>query len=916
MKSSALSIIPIFLIITLTAFSSFAQVNTDFEEGLDGWTAVGDGQFYLEEGTGNPGNVMRIDDDATGNILYAIAPRHYLGDWSHATSEDSLYYDLFLNRISGSFINTQRIFSISGPGGRAWGLMGSAYNPPDKQWKRYVISLNPDDWTMQSGNWDDLIKNVTLLELTAEFISGPEFVRLDNIGMTFSPEINNVRANVHSTFDNSSFEGWFFVDAGPVTIQSTGGNPDGYLRIGDRSGVLSKAVAPPAYLGDWTEIDGNAALNFDINIISHSGTLLDLEYFVRISGPGGTARVDLPPDITDAFALWKTFSFFISEEDWILEEGTWDALMQRVDELIILVEFINGNEVIGLDNVMITNDPPDVDFHLTRTFLFPGDSLQLIDRTRLAPNEWQWDFGDGNTSSEQNPWHTWESSGIFDVGLEASNRFGTSSLVRPSAVEVAGITDSLLFADDFDEGTIHPAWDFRGNCNWSIQNGTLAQTSNYHVPGNLLGACYGITGSRYWDDYLLDVDFRSTDDDGIGAVFRYVDENNFYLFYWREEVEHRALKKFVDGVETDLIADTARYDINRWYNLKIEATGPEITVWLDDEVLYEVTDSTFEAGKAGVYCWANQSSFWDNFQVVRTNMEPDPPSITFANIENGTTAVEQRFGDAWAFGLVEIPGVTDGTEPSDDIRAWIGYSQQDGDPAELDQLYWEEAEFDADYDGLGDGRHRYMYNLGGLVMYTGKQAPPHYGSQLAGDAGNRRSTGSQHPHPGTGVRNAEYKKSHTSLKAPPPYGIQSDGDLWYYYFFRFQYLDQEYVYGGYSPDGGGFWDGEENVSGRFFVLDVSTEPEPGLPREFALQQNYPNPFNPSTRIAFSLPRQEHVRLEVYDVLGRRVALLIDEVRPAGLHSVDFDAGPLGSGTYLYRISAGEFTQSAQMMLLK
>ncbi|MGM0738764.1 MAG: PKD domain-containing protein, partial [Bacteroidota bacterium] len=712
---------------------AMAQVLTDFEDGLDGWTAVGDGQFYLEEDTGNPGSTMRIDDDATGNILYAIAPGHFLGDWSQTTPQDSLYYDLFLNRISGSFLSTSRIFSISGPGGRAWGLLGSEYNAIDQEWRRYAISLDPDDWVMQSGTWEDLIQNVTLFELTAEFINGPEFVRLDNIGMTFSPQITSASTDIRSTFDHGGFEGWYFVDAGPASVQNSGGNPDGYVRIGDRSGVISRAIAPPYFLGDWTGLDGSAALNFDINILNHSGSVLDLDYFVRISGPADTARVALPADITESFGQWKTFSFFLSEDDWIMESGSWDNLMQNVTELIITVEFISGSETIGLDNVMFTDDPPEVDFTASPTFLFPGDSTQFTDQSRFAPSEWLWDFGDGNTSTESSPWHTYESAGVFDVSLEATNRFGTNTLVKESLVEVAGISDSLLFLDEFTGSPIHPGWSFRGNCNWSIQNETLAQTSNYHVAGNLLGACFGITGSRYWDDYLLDVDFRSTDDDGIGAIFRYQDENNFYLFYWREEVEHRALKKFVDGEEIDLAADTAKYDVDRWYNLKIEANGPEITVWLDDEILYEVTDSTFEAGKAGVYCWANQSSYWDNFKVVRTNMEPDPSSITFANLENGTATVEEQLGEAWVYAQVEIPGVTDAAGSSEDLQAWIGYSQQDGDPAELQDVEWEEAQFDSDYEDLGSGRHRYMFDMGSTIQYIGKKAPSSNGIQSEQD---------------------------------------------------------------------------------------------------------------------------------------------------------------------------------------
>ena len=100
---------------------------------------------------------------------------------------------------------------------------------------------------------------------------------------------------------------------------------------------------------------------------------------------------------------------------------------------------------------------------------------------------------------------------------------------------------------------------------------------------------------------------------------------------------------------------------------------------------------------------------------------------------------------------------------------------------------------------------------------------------------------------------------------------------------------------------------------------VSTEDDPlagQIPDEFRLYGNYPNPFNPSTRIAFALPGEQHVRLEVYDLLGRRVALLLDEVRTAGQHAVDFDAAALSSGVYLYRITAGDFSHTRKMMLMK
>jgi len=89
-----------------------------------------------------------------------------------------------------------------------------------------------------------------------------------------------------------------------------------------------------------------------------------------------------------------------------------------------------------------------------------------------------------------------------------------------------------------------------------------------------------------------------------------------------------------------------------------------------------------------------------------------------------------------------------------------------------------------------------------------------------------------------------------------------------------------------------------------------------LPSGFALEQNYPNPFNPTTSIAFSLPQSAQVNLTVFDVLGRRVATLVNGNLAAGQHQVQFEASSLPSGMYLYRLTtpAGAITQ--KMMLLK
>ena len=100
------------------------------------------------------------------------------------------------------------------------------------------------------------------------------------------------------------------------------------------------------------------------------------------------------------------------------------------------------------------------------------------------------------------------------------------------------------------------------------------------------------------------------------------------------------------------------------------------------------------------------------------------------------------------------------------------------------------------------------------------------------------------------------------------------------------------------------------------ALQTSNEVDTGLPERFALNQNYPNPFNPTTKIGFDLPQASNVELNVYDMLGRKVATLVSDRMNAGTHTMQFDASRLASGMYIYRIEAGSFSTTRKMMLIK
>ena len=102
---------------------------------------------------------------------------------------------------------------------------------------------------------------------------------------------------------------------------------------------------------------------------------------------------------------------------------------------------------------------------------------------------------------------------------------------------------------------------------------------------------------------------------------------------------------------------------------------------------------------------------------------------------------------------------------------------------------------------------------------------------------------------------------------------------------------------------------------------LSVKTLPGMPTEFALNQNYPNPFNPTTNIRFSLPKESHVRMQVFDVTGALVKTVLDEAISAGNREVTWDGTnangqKVASGMYIYRMQAGSFSSTMKMLLMK
>ena len=171
-----------------------------------------------------------------------------------------------------------------------------------------------------------------------------------------------------------------------------------------------------------------------------------------------------------------------------------------------------------------------------------------------------------------------------------------------------------LASDDFSYSTLE-GWE-TVNGTWQVEDGVLAQTSNYYK-GSLKGGTYAVTGSPNWTNYSVSSRIMSKDNDKIGLVFRYLDPDNFYIFSWGKEREALLFTKVVGGETTEILRKKLAYEAEKWYQLRVDVVGNEMSAYIDDEKIFSVTDDDLTRGMAGPYCWGNKGSYFDDFRVAK-----------------------------------------------------------------------------------------------------------------------------------------------------------------------------------------------------------------------------------------------------------------------------------------------------------
>ncbi|UCG46059.1 MAG: DUF1080 domain-containing protein [Phycisphaerales bacterium] len=180
------------------------------------------------------------------------------------------------------------------------------------------------------------------------------------------------------------------------------------------------------------------------------------------------------------------------------------------------------------------------------------------------------------------------------------------------------------FSDTFDDGdllgwTVVDEGSTEAPSSWSAAGGAMVQSSNI-FGGDSISPDMPGTYAFYEDGFALadcriNLDMTSNDDDAIGVMFRYKDDRHYYRFSWDAQRRYRRIVKKEDATSTVLAEDDVPYIPGRAYHLEIIASGPVITIFVDDEVVFSITDYSVDMGTIALYSWGNTAACFDNVEV-------------------------------------------------------------------------------------------------------------------------------------------------------------------------------------------------------------------------------------------------------------------------------------------------------------
>ena len=226
--------------------------------------------------------------------------------------------------------------------------------------------------------------------------------------------------------------------------------------------------------------------------------------------------------------------------------------------------------------------------------------------------------------------------GIFNIEFSASDGLlSDSTNLKIDVTEKE--EETILLTELFDtnyltEWEVQDVNSISGPSQWEVVDGKLTQTSNifdnYSKSIDRLGTYTAYKNGNLWTDYNTQITISSSDDDTIGLMFRVKDDDNYYRISWDKQFSYRRLVKKVNGEFIQLAEDAVAYESDRSYTFDIKCLGSQITITIDGQEVFNVTDSDIDSGTIAMYCWANNGSAFDNIKVTDLTESQTPTETT------------------------------------------------------------------------------------------------------------------------------------------------------------------------------------------------------------------------------------------------------------------------------------------------
>ena len=316
-----------------------------------------------------------------------------------------------------------------------------------------------------------------------------------------------------------------------------------------------------------------------------------------------------------------------------------------------------GNDGLSFDDVSVTTGgggimtPPVVmismpadgsSFASGATITFAGSAIDAEDGDITGILSWT-SVPSGLTGTGS-PVMDVLADGVYTITASVTDSHGFVDSDEVTVI-VQNATGTLLLSNDFSSALTWTIFDEGTNAapsNWFVDSGVLRQTSNIY--GGSIGAAglpkpgtyvRPFPGNPGWTDYTFSARMKSTDDDGMGMMFRYQDDDNYYRFSMDSQRGYRRLVKKVAGVFTLLFEDTFSFVLGQWSQVEVVAGGDKIVIYIDGQLWNIAMDSDLPDGQIGLYSWGNEGLSFDDVFVFEDAYRIQPPVVTISEPFDG-----------------------------------------------------------------------------------------------------------------------------------------------------------------------------------------------------------------------------------------------------------------------------------------